>query len=39
MVPELLELGYQLVTVQELLSLSEPGFVAGLQYRRIDDYK
>ena len=39
MVPELLELGYQLVTVQELLQLSEPGFQAGLQYRRIDDYK
>ena len=39
MVPELLEQGYQLVTVQELLQLSEPGFQAGLQYRRIDDYK
>ncbi len=33
MVPQLIEAGYQLVTVQELLHLSDIGFVAGETYK------
>lgn len=33
LIPKLLEQGYQLVTVQELLRLSENGFVSGEVYR------
>ena len=39
MVPALLEQGYQLVTVQELLNLSQPGFTAGMQYRSMENYR
>ena len=39
MIPELLDKGYQLVTVQELLHFSEIGYLPGVQYRRIDTYK
>lgn len=39
MIPELLDQGYQLVTVQELLHFSEIGYLPGVQYRRIDTYK
>lgn len=36
MVPRLISEGYQLVTVSELIDLSEDGFVAGKRYRRQD---
>lgn len=38
LIPRLVADGYQLVTVQELLNLSEAGFVPGIQYKNTTDY-
>lgn len=39
LVPELIESGYQLVTVRELLEYSAIGYQSGYQYRSIEEFK
>ncbi|MDO4493180.1 MAG: polysaccharide deacetylase family protein [Clostridia bacterium] len=38
LIPQLVADGWQLVTVQELLSLSEAGYIPGIQYTSATDY-